>query len=43
MVHVKANNVKGKKNQEKYKVTGLKLQEYVFDGVTQNKYTSKEE
>ena len=43
MVQVKKSSVKGKQNQEKSKVTCLKLQEYVFDGVTPNKHTSKEE
>ena len=43
MVQVKKSSVKGKHKQEKSKVTGLELQEYVFDGVTPNKYTSKEE
>ena len=43
MVQVKKSSVKGKQKQEKYKVTGLELQEYVFDGVTPNTYTSKEE
>ena len=33
----------GKQKQGKSKVTGLELQEYVFDGVTPNTYTSKEE
>ena len=43
MVQVKKSSVKDKQKQEKSKVTGLELQEYVFDGVTPNKYTSKEE
>ena len=43
MVQVNKSNVKGKQKQEKSKVTVLELQEYVFDGVTPNKYTSKEE
>ena len=43
MVQVKKSNVKGKQKQEKSKVIGLELQEYVFDGATPNKYTSKEE
>ena len=43
MVQVQKSSVKGKQKQEKSKVTGLELQEYVFDGVTPNKYTSKEE
>ena len=43
MLQVKKSSVKGQKKQEKSKVTGLELQEYVFDGVTPNKYTSKEE
>ena len=43
MVQVKKSSVKDKQKQEKSKVTGLELQEYVFYGVTPNKYTSKEE
>ena len=35
--------MKGNKKQEQPKVTGLELQEYVFDGLTPNKYSSKEE
>ena len=40
---MKKSSVKGKQKQEKSKVTGLELQEYVLNGVTWNKYTSKEE
>ena len=40
---MKKSSVKGKQKQEKSKVTGLEIQGYVFDGVTPNKYTSKEE
>ena len=43
MVQVKKSSVKDKQKQEKSKVTGLELQEYVFDGVTLNKYISREE
>ena len=43
MVEVKKSSVKGKQKKEKSKLTGLELQEYVFDGVIPNKYTSKEE
>ena len=35
--------MKGKKKQENPKVNSLRLQEYVFDGLTPNKYSSKEE
>ena len=38
MVQVKKSSVKGKQKQGKSKVTCLELQEYVFDGVTPNKY-----
>ena len=41
MVQAKKSSVKGKQKQGKSKVTSLELQEYVFDGVTPNKYTSK--
>ena len=41
MVQVKKSSVKGKRKQEKSKVTGLELQEYVFDGVTPNKYIKR--
>ena len=43
MVQVKKSSMKGKKKQEKPKVTGLEIQEYVFDGLTPNKSSSKEE
>ena len=43
MVQVKKRSMKGKKKQEQPKVTGLELQEYVSDGLTTNKYSSKEE
>ena len=43
MVLLNKSSVKGKQKQEKSKVDGLELQEYLFYGVTSNKYTSKEE
>ena len=43
MVLLNKSSVKGKQKQEKSKVIGLELQEYIFDGVTPNTYTSKEE
>ena len=43
MVQVKKSNMKGNKKQEQPKVTGLELQEYVFDGLAPNKYSLKEE
>ena len=43
MVQVKKSSMKGKNKQEQPKVTGLEIQDYVFDGLTPNKYSSKEE
>ena len=43
LVPVYKSSVKGKQKQDKSKLTGLELQEYVFYGVTPNKYISKEE
>ena len=43
MVQVNKSSMKGKKKQENPKVTSLELQEYVFDGLTPNNYSSKEE
>ena len=39
MVQVKKSSMKGKKKQENPKTFGLELQEYVFDGLTPNKYS----
>ena len=40
---VKKKNVKGKQRQEESKAARLELQEYVFNGQTPRKYTSKED
>ena len=40
---VKKSNVKGKQKQEEPKPIGLELQDYVFDGQTPSKHTSKED
>ena len=43
MVSVKKSSVKGNPKHEKSRTTGLELQEYVFDEVTPNTNTTKEE
>ena len=39
MLKVKKGIMKGKKKQENPKAAGLELQEYLFDGLTPNKYS----